>query len=112
MLRNSYIKEFVHGDFGRTIPNLCQLLKTDTDILELDVEVGESHICKTNIQYVCFFYYHTEYNCHCLFWKCYVPKFLLVEYDVSLLSLWMWTGLPLCQSESCTATQTLLLSCF
>uniref|UniRef100_A0A3P9L2Z0 tRNA pseudouridine(55) synthase n=1 Tax=Oryzias latipes TaxID=8090 RepID=A0A3P9L2Z0_ORYLA len=33
-----YIKEFVHGDFGRTKPNLCELLKTDTDILELDVE--------------------------------------------------------------------------
>lgn len=36
----SYIKEFVHGDFGRTKPNLCDLLKTETDILELDVEVG------------------------------------------------------------------------
>ncbi|MED6232128.1 putative tRNA pseudouridine synthase Pus10 [Ataeniobius toweri] len=34
----TYIKEFVHGDFGRTKPNLCQLLKTDADILELDVE--------------------------------------------------------------------------
>uniref|UniRef100_A0A3P8Y9B4 tRNA pseudouridine synthase Pus10 n=1 Tax=Esox lucius TaxID=8010 RepID=A0A3P8Y9B4_ESOLU len=34
----TYIKEFVHGDFGRTKPNLCDLLKTDTDILELDVE--------------------------------------------------------------------------
>ncbi|XP_029019592.1 putative tRNA pseudouridine synthase Pus10 isoform X2 [Betta splendens] len=34
----TYIKEFVHGDFGRTKPNLSQLLKTDTDILELDVE--------------------------------------------------------------------------
>ncbi|XP_038133929.1 putative tRNA pseudouridine synthase Pus10 [Cyprinodon tularosa] len=34
----TYIKEFVHGDFGRTKPNLCQLLKTDTNILELDVE--------------------------------------------------------------------------
>uniref|UniRef100_A0A669C7E2 tRNA pseudouridine synthase Pus10 n=1 Tax=Oreochromis niloticus TaxID=8128 RepID=A0A669C7E2_ORENI len=34
----TYIKEFVHGDFGRTNPNLCQLLKTNTDILELDVE--------------------------------------------------------------------------
>ncbi|KAM3624573.1 uncharacterized protein V6R79_025059 [Siganus canaliculatus] len=34
----TYIKEFVHGDFGRTKPNLCQLLKTDSDILELDVE--------------------------------------------------------------------------
>ena len=37
---DSYIKEFVHGDFGRTKPNLCELLRTDTDILELDVEVG------------------------------------------------------------------------
>lgn len=36
----SYIKEFVHGDFGRTKPNLCDLLKTETDILELDVDVG------------------------------------------------------------------------
>ncbi|KAI1896849.1 hypothetical protein AGOR_G00099090 [Albula goreensis] len=34
----TYIKEFVHGDFGRTKPNLCELMKTDTDILELDVE--------------------------------------------------------------------------
>uniref|UniRef100_A0A1A7WHY3 tRNA pseudouridine synthase Pus10 n=2 Tax=Iconisemion striatum TaxID=60296 RepID=A0A1A7WHY3_9TELE len=34
----TYVKEFVHGDFGRTKPNLCQLLKTDVDILELDVE--------------------------------------------------------------------------
>ncbi|XP_051939748.1 putative tRNA pseudouridine synthase Pus10 isoform X2 [Hippocampus zosterae] len=34
----TYIKEFVHGDFGRTKPNLCQLLDTHTDILELDVE--------------------------------------------------------------------------
>ncbi|KAM9770628.1 tRNA pseudouridine synthase Pus10 isoform 2-T2 [Menidia menidia] len=34
----TYIKEFVHGDFGRTTPNLCRLLETDTDILELDVE--------------------------------------------------------------------------
>ncbi|KAJ8365859.1 hypothetical protein SKAU_G00146900 [Synaphobranchus kaupii] len=34
----TYIKEFVHGDFGRTKPNLCELMKADTDILELDVE--------------------------------------------------------------------------
>uniref|UniRef100_A0A674BF08 tRNA pseudouridine synthase Pus10 n=1 Tax=Salmo trutta TaxID=8032 RepID=A0A674BF08_SALTR len=34
----TYIKEFVHGDFGRTKPNLCDLLKSETDILELDVE--------------------------------------------------------------------------
>ncbi|KAJ8002130.1 hypothetical protein DPEC_G00176630 [Dallia pectoralis] len=34
----TYIKEFVHGDFGRTKPNLCDLLETQTDILELDVE--------------------------------------------------------------------------
>nr|XP_040043610.1 putative tRNA pseudouridine synthase Pus10 isoform X1 [Gasterosteus aculeatus aculeatus] len=34
----TYIKEFVHGDFGRTKPNMSALLKMDTDILELDVE--------------------------------------------------------------------------
>ncbi|XP_077425918.1 tRNA pseudouridine synthase Pus10 isoform X2 [Vanacampus margaritifer] len=34
----TYIKEFVHGDFGRTKPNLCQLLHTQTDILQLDVQ--------------------------------------------------------------------------
>ncbi|XP_043910962.1 tRNA pseudouridine synthase Pus10 isoform X2 [Protopterus annectens] len=34
----TYIKEFVHGDFGRTKPNLGLLMKTTADILELDVE--------------------------------------------------------------------------
>ncbi|NXX19489.1 PUS10 synthase, partial [Podargus strigoides] len=34
----TYIKEFVHGDFGRTKPNVGSLLNRTTDILELDVE--------------------------------------------------------------------------
>ncbi|XP_048392181.1 putative tRNA pseudouridine synthase Pus10 isoform X2 [Stegostoma tigrinum] len=34
----TYVKEFVHGDFGRTKPNLGTLLNMTTDILELDVE--------------------------------------------------------------------------
>ena len=34
-----YIKEFVHGDFGRTQPNLGSIMEKETDILELDVEV-------------------------------------------------------------------------
>uniref|UniRef100_A0A3B4C9R8 tRNA pseudouridine(55) synthase n=1 Tax=Pygocentrus nattereri TaxID=42514 RepID=A0A3B4C9R8_PYGNA len=34
----TYIKEFVHGDFGRTKPNLCALMESEVDILELDVE--------------------------------------------------------------------------
>ncbi|XP_044284844.1 tRNA pseudouridine synthase Pus10 isoform X2 [Varanus komodoensis] len=34
----TYIKEFVHGDFGRTRPNLGSLLGTTADIMELDVE--------------------------------------------------------------------------
>ncbi|XP_069787634.1 tRNA pseudouridine synthase Pus10 isoform X2 [Narcine bancroftii] len=34
----SYVKEFVHGDFGRTKPNLGMLMNMTTDILELDVE--------------------------------------------------------------------------
>lgn len=33
----TYVKEFVHGDFGRTQPSLCTLLQADCDILELDV---------------------------------------------------------------------------
>ncbi|KAJ8600727.1 hypothetical protein CTAYLR_003951 [Chrysophaeum taylorii] len=32
-----YIKEFVHGDFGRTTPSLGDLLGTRADILQLDV---------------------------------------------------------------------------
>ena len=35
----TYVKEFVHGDFGRTEPNLAQILGCDVDILALDVEV-------------------------------------------------------------------------
>ncbi|XP_054036042.1 tRNA pseudouridine synthase Pus10 isoform X2 [Dryobates pubescens] len=34
----TYIKEFVHGDFGRTKPNIGSLLNRTADILELDVE--------------------------------------------------------------------------
>ncbi|GAB1601398.1 putative tRNA pseudouridine synthase Pus10 [Argonauta hians] len=34
----TYVKEFVHGDFGRTQPNLSAIFETDCDILELDVE--------------------------------------------------------------------------
>ena len=33
----TYVKEFVHGDFGRTKPNLCHLLKSEIDIGALDV---------------------------------------------------------------------------
>jgi hypothetical protein len=36
----TYIKEFIHGDFGRTQPSLCTLLECAADILSLDVEVG------------------------------------------------------------------------
>ncbi|CAC5362236.1 PUS10 [Mytilus coruscus] len=37
----TYIKEFVHGDFGRTKPNICTLLDMECDILTLDVESVE-----------------------------------------------------------------------
>ncbi|KAF7393997.1 hypothetical protein HZH68_010816 [Vespula germanica] len=33
----TYVKEFVHGDFGRTKPSLCDLLNTEVDIVALDV---------------------------------------------------------------------------
>ncbi|KFD46472.1 hypothetical protein M514_12645 [Trichuris suis] len=34
----TYIKEFVHGDFGRTVPNVSDFLGVAVDLLELDVQ--------------------------------------------------------------------------
>ena len=34
----TYIKEFINGDFGRTMPNLGTILQCECDILQLDVE--------------------------------------------------------------------------
>lgn len=33
----TYIKEFVHGDFGRSFPNLCAIIGHEIDIIALDV---------------------------------------------------------------------------
>jgi tRNA pseudouridine synthase 10 len=33
----TYVKEFVHGDFGRTVPSLGDMLNCEADILQLDV---------------------------------------------------------------------------
>ena len=33
----TYVKEFVHGDRGRTRPNVGSVLGCDADILQLDV---------------------------------------------------------------------------
>jgi len=33
----TYIKEFVHGDLERTLPNLGSLLQKELDIFQLDV---------------------------------------------------------------------------
>lgn len=33
----TYIKEFVHGDLGRTSPSIGSLLSSEADILQLDV---------------------------------------------------------------------------
>jgi tRNA pseudouridine synthase 10 len=33
----TYIKEFVHGDLGRTTPNVGSLIDKEVDILQLDV---------------------------------------------------------------------------
>ncbi|KAB0358033.1 hypothetical protein FD754_002189 [Muntiacus muntjak] len=42
----TYIKEFVHGDFGRTKPNIGSLMDVTADILELDVESQVVHFGK------------------------------------------------------------------
>ncbi len=39
----TYVKEFVHGDFNRTNPNLRVILGCDVDIVALDVEVQMLH---------------------------------------------------------------------
>lgn len=33
----TYVKEFVHGDFGRTKPSVGDLIGAEVDILALDV---------------------------------------------------------------------------
>ena len=33
----TYVKEFCHGDFGRTVPSVGSLLGCSADILQLDV---------------------------------------------------------------------------
>ena len=33
----TYVKELVHGDFNRTVPNLCHILDRPVDIVALDV---------------------------------------------------------------------------
>lgn len=38
MLGLADVKEFVHGDLGRTIPSVASILGGKTDILELDCE--------------------------------------------------------------------------
>jgi tRNA pseudouridine synthase 10 len=53
----TYIKEFVHGDFGRTEPNLSSLLgDCDTDLMELDVLVSRhTNKCKHHVGFSCVF---------------------------------------------------------
>ena len=65
----SYIKEFVHGDLGRTDPSLRTILDVPIDIVELDVMVKNfsayiSPICL----YVCVYaYMHTCVVGACVF---------------------------------------------
>ena len=33
----TYIKEFVHGDFGRTVPSVSTIMGNRCDMLQLDV---------------------------------------------------------------------------
>ena len=37
LFQGMYVKEFVHGDFGRTVPNVCSLTGKTADIFQLDV---------------------------------------------------------------------------
>ena len=37
LIKGTYIKEFVHGDVERTLPNFGSLIGKKVDILQLDV---------------------------------------------------------------------------
>ncbi|CAL8091587.1 unnamed protein product [Orchesella dallaii] len=39
----TYVKEFVHGDMGRTKPSVAEILECDADIVSLDVESVDFH---------------------------------------------------------------------
>ena len=48
----TYVKEFVHSDFGRTTPSLATILgDCEIDILELDVMVSASLFCHSVIRF-------------------------------------------------------------
>ncbi|KAK8795713.1 hypothetical protein WA158_000369 [Blastocystis sp. Blastoise] len=50
----TYIKEFIHGDLGRTRPNMGELLHCDADILQLDVTgVVDTHPIYISHQTTC-----------------------------------------------------------
>lgn len=46
----TYIKEFVHGDLGRTQPNVGTILNKPADILQLDVTEVYDTIDDVNVQ--------------------------------------------------------------
>ncbi len=37
----TYVKEFVHGDLGRTRPSVQEILGVEADIVSLDVQVSK-----------------------------------------------------------------------
>lgn len=50
----TYVKEFVHGDFGRTSPSLREILQVpDLDIIALDVMVSP------NVPYAYFYFFES-----------------------------------------------------
>jgi len=70
----TYIKEFVHGDFGRTQPSLGQLLGgVQVDILALDVQV----VCQDTF----LFFYGASNLIHAHICNCY----LLLKYSYAKL---------------------------
>ena len=46
----TYIKEFVHGDLGRTVPSIGSLLDSEADILQLDVAQVYDSVHDVNLE--------------------------------------------------------------
>jgi hypothetical protein len=45
----TYVKEFVHGDLGRTSPSIFTALQCDVDIVQLDVTWLFDHFSNSNV---------------------------------------------------------------
>jgi hypothetical protein len=81
----TYVKEFVHGDFGRTRPSLSSVIgDCETDIIELDVTVRRLFRSRS----IDFLHYSLIRN------SCYQSIRLVSPVFITTLRTFAWIGRP------------------